>query len=130
MTGCIESSFNLASESRLPRWITLPPGLTRADVSVTLNLYAPLRGPDARFVLTDRKGKKLAEVKGKTKELSPSMYYRIVTEKGITEIIKLKPYREHENMEQNGRAVALFYVIDDLAVSKELLASDAASRAN
>ena len=95
-----------------------------------MNLYAPLRGPDARFVLTDRKGKKLAEVKGKTKELSPSMYYRIVTEKGITEIIKLKPYREHENMEQNGRAVALFYVIDDLAVSKELLASDAASRAN
>jgi hypothetical protein len=61
--------------------MTLPPGLTRADVSVTLNLYAPLLGPDAKFVLTDRKGKKLAEVKGKTKESIPSMYYQIVTEK-------------------------------------------------
>ena len=111
----------LASESKLPRSITLPPGLTRTDVSVTLNLYAPLRGPDAKFVLTDRKGEKLAEVKGNAKELTPSKYYRIVTEKGITEIIKLKPYREHENMEQNGRAVALFYVIDDPAVRKELL---------
>jgi hypothetical protein len=113
ISGCVESSFNLASESRLPRSMTLPPGLTRADVSVTLNLYAPLRGPDAKFILTDRKGKKLAEVIGKTKEVTSSRYYNIVTEKGVTEIIKLKPYREHENMEQNGRAVALFYVIDD-----------------
>ena len=122
LTGCVESTFNLASESKLPNSMTLPPGLTRTDVSITLNLYAPpLGGPDAKFVLTDRKGKKLAEVKGKTKELTPSIYYRIVTEKGTTEIVKLRPYTEHENMEQNGRAVALFYVIDDPAVVKELL---------
>jgi hypothetical protein len=127
ITGCVESTFTLASESKLPRSMTLPPGLTRTDVSVTLNLYAPLRGPDAKFVLTDGEGKKLAEVKGKTKELAPSSYYQIVTEKGITEIIKLKPYREHENMEQNGRAVALFYVIDDPAVRKELLAGSHAN---
>ena len=114
ITGCVESTFTLASESKLPRSMTLPPGLTRTDVSATLNLYAPLRGPDAKLVLTDRRGKRLAEVKGKTEKLTPSMYYHIVTEKGITEIVKLKPYREHENMEQNGRAVALFYVVDDL----------------
>ena len=130
ITGCVESTFTLATESRLPIFVTLPPGLTRSDVSITLNLYAPLRGPDAKFVLTDRKGKKLAEVKGKTKELAPSMYYQIVTEKDITEIIKLKPYREHENMEQNGIAVAQFYVIDDPAVRKKLLAGDAGSHAN
>ena len=53
-------------------------------------------------------------MKGKTKKpLAPSGYDRIVTENGVTEIIKLKPYREHENMEQNGIPVALFYVIDD-----------------
>jgi len=86
-----------------------------------LNLYTPLVGPDAKFVLTDRRGEKLAEVKGNTKELTQSTYYRISTEKGITEIIKLKPYREHENMEQNGIPIALFYVIDDPAVEKELL---------
>jgi hypothetical protein len=89
---------------------------------VTLNFYdAPLGGADATFSLTDATGKKLAEVKGRTKELTPSMYYRISTEKGITEIIKLKPYQEHENMEQNGIPVARFYVIDDPAVVKEVL---------
>src|SRR5690349_19916664 len=70
-TGCDESSFELASESGLPKCVVIPPGLTRADDSVTLNLYAPLRGPDAKFVLTEGKGKKLAEVKGKMKELTP-----------------------------------------------------------
>jgi uncharacterized protein YxjI len=76
-----------------------------------LNLYAPLFGPDAKFELTDSKGKTLAEVKGKTKEVTPSIY-RIVTEEGTVEVIKLKPYREHENMEQDGIPVARFYVID------------------
>jgi hypothetical protein len=33
-------------------------------------------------------------------------------------------------MEQGGRAVALFYVIDDEAVRKELLAGDAGQHAN
>ncbi len=34
-----ESTFELASESRLPKWIVLPPELTRADVSVTMSYY-------------------------------------------------------------------------------------------
>ncbi len=118
MSGCIESTFTLASESKLPRSITLPPGLTRTDISVALNLYAPLlRGPDAKFVLTDKSGKKLAEVRGKMETTTSSEYYRIVTENGIAEIVELKPYRAHENMEQNGRAVALFYVKDDSGVA-------------
>lgn len=116
ISGCIESSFNLASESKLPKSMSLPPGIARSDVSVSLNLYTPLRGPDAKFVLKDKKGKKLAEVKGRTKGSTRSTYYQIVTDKGITEIIQLRPYRAHENMEQNGRAVALFNVIDDATV--------------
>jgi len=96
ITGCVESSFTLANESRLPSCIALPPGLTRKDVSVTLNLYAPLRGPDAKLILKDKRGKKLAEVRGNNATLLRG--------------IELVPYREHANMEQNGRAVALFYV--------------------
>lgn len=120
ITGCVESSFTLANGSRLPKSITLPPGVSRTEVSVTLNLYSPLLGgSDAKLVVKDRAGKTLAEVKGKTKEINRFMYYQIVTEKGITDTIKLKPYMEHENMEQNGRAVALFSVIDDPAVVKE-----------
>ena len=116
ITGCVESSFTLAKESTLPRSMTLPPGLTRSDVSVTLNLYAPMRGPDAKFVLRDRKGKRLAEVKGKTNESTQSLCLHIATENGIAETIKLKPYKAHENMEENGTPVALFYVINDPAV--------------
>jgi hypothetical protein len=115
LTGCIESNFQLASEGRLPKWMALPPGLTRKDVSVTLNLYTPLRGPDAKFILKDRKGKHLAEVKAKWNGGS-------VVVNGITETITLVPYRAHENMEQNGRAVALFYVTDDAAAWKEIWA--------
>ena len=122
ITGCLESTFTLASDSRLPKCITLPPGLTRTDVSVILNLYAPLWGPDAKFILRDRKGKKLAEVKGKVKTLPSSRYFGIVAENGMTELVRLRPYVEHENMEQFGIPVALFYVIDDPDIRKEILA--------
>jgi hypothetical protein len=135
ITGCIESSFNLASESRLPKWITLPPGFSRTDVSVTLDFYSLPLGPDAIFILKDRNGKKLAKLNGKEKNHYPLFLnscpdrfdpgcpsYEVVVVNGITEIIRLRPYVAHENMEQNGRIVALFYVTDDPAVRKELLA--------
>ncbi len=114
MTGCVESSFELASESRLPKFVTLPPGLTRADVSVTLNYYT-MRG--AKFILKTSKGKKLAEINGKVKNIGPLYLknspgapgYEIVVANGITEIM------EHRKMEP------IFYVSDDPAVRKALL---------
>ena len=50
-----ESTFELASESRLPKWITLPPGLTRADVSITMSYYVMPWGSSATFILRDTK---------------------------------------------------------------------------
>jgi hypothetical protein len=134
ISGCIESTFNLASESRLPQGVTIPPGLTRTDVSVTLDYIGISQ---AKFTLRDKNGKKLATVTGKTKgnpvrlNTTPqgpdprSRSYQLVIINGVTEIIEDRPYREHENMVQNGRIVALFYVIDDPAVRKELLAGGA-----
>lgn len=131
MTGCIESSFNLADESRLPHGVTIPPGLTRSDVTVTLDY---ITGTRANFTIRDRTGKKLARVSGKTKggpvslKTIPLGYdpriegYQLVVINGVTEIIGDRPYREHEGMVQNGRIVALFYVIDDPAFSREILA--------
>ncbi len=53
--GFLESTFALAPESRLPKWVQLPPGYTRADVSATLALYSgPYLfglGDAAKFVL-------------------------------------------------------------------------------
>src|ERR1035441_9977339 len=60
-----ESTFELASESRLPKWITLPPGLTRADVSITMSLYSKLWGWSAVFTLKDTKGQIRTKVYGK-----------------------------------------------------------------
>lgn len=123
ITGCLESSFNLAGDSRLPRWITLPPGLTRTEVTVTLNYYTKPGGNDAKFILKDRKGKKLAEVRGQVKNSEPlrlknpppgfdSGYptYEVIVAHGITEIV------EHRRMEP------IFYVTDDPAVREQLLA--------
>jgi hypothetical protein len=52
-----ESTFQLANDSRLPKWITIPPGLTRADVSVTMNYDSMPIVDDVQFILKDRRGK-------------------------------------------------------------------------
>jgi hypothetical protein len=121
-----ESTFTLASESRLPKWITLPPGLTRADVSITMSYYVNSWGRSATFILRDKKEQILAKVKGKMKGLEPLQLknppkgfdpnypaYEVITVNGITDVI------EHRKPEP------IFYVTDDPAVMKELLAGGA-----
>src|SRR5664279_1386654 len=66
-----ESTFQLASESRLPKWITLPPGLTRADVSITMSLYYSFWGGNVKFILQDKKGGTLTKVYGENKGDKP-----------------------------------------------------------
>ena len=124
MVGCEwfpESTFELASESRLPKWITLPPGLTRADASITMSYYIKPWGSSAIFVLKDTKGQIRAKVNGKVKGSEPFQLehppngfppgypaYEIITVNGITEII------EHRKMEP------IFYITDDPAIWKDL----------
>src|ERR1700722_9328391 len=120
--GCYlfpEASFTLASDSRLPKWVTLQPGSTRADVSLTMNYYdVPSRS--AQFILRDKNGHTLKKENGKMRcgapfELKnppqgfPSGYpaYEAITVHGITEII------EHRKMEP------IFYVTDDPVVWKQ-----------
>ena len=116
-----ESTFQLASDSRLPKWITLPPGLARTDVSLTMSYYIKPWGSSATFTLRDKKGQILRKVYGKLKGSEPLYLkhpppgfppgypsYEVITANGITEII------EHRQMEP------LFYVTDDPAVRKEL----------
>jgi hypothetical protein len=131
-TGCIESTFNLASESRLPQGVTIPPGLTRADVIITLDFYTL---GQAKFTVRNKAGKKLTTSTGKTagnpidlKTTPPGADpriegYELVVIDGVTEIIGCRPYRDHENMVQNGRIVALFYVMDDPAIREAVLAA-------
>ncbi len=111
-----ESTFELASESRLPKWIVLPPGLTRADVSITMSYYNKPWGWDTTFILKDTTGQLRTKVYGKERDLEPPPpgfppgypAYEVITVNGITDII------EHRKMEP------IFYVTDDPAVWKEL----------
>ena len=139
LLGCSffpESSFELARESRLPKWFTLPSGLSRSNVTVTLDYYIdPNRA--ATFTLLDVKnqsprpqgrpsGRKLAAVNVTEKDIQqptlknkpagvPVHYptYAIVTVNGVTEVI------EHRRMEP------IFYITDDPAVLSELGVSGA-----
>jgi hypothetical protein len=129
-----ESSFELAHESRLPKWFTLRSGLTRPDVTVTMDYYIDSGGRTATFKLLDvRKqppwpegrpsGRRLADVNGTNKGSEPLTLknnprpisgqipypsYEIITANGITEVI------EHRKMEP------IFYIVDDPAVLSEL----------
>lgn len=114
-----EATFELASDSRPPKWVTLPPEFTRANVSLTMNYYfVPWRR--AQFILRVKNGRILKKENGKMRcrapfELEnpphgfPSGYpsYEAITVNGITEIV------EHKKMEP------IFYVTDDTAVWKQ-----------
>jgi hypothetical protein len=124
-TGCEyfpESSFQLANESRLPKWFNLPLGLTRADVSVTMNYYSTPGIGVATFILQDKKNRTLGKIYATQKRggpfdsngfpVSPADYYpcfEVITANGITEIV------EHKKMEP------IFYITDDPAVWKALM---------
>ncbi len=118
MTGCAEANWTLANESRLPRGIELPPGLTRKDVSIDMNTYARLRGPDTEFIVRDRKGKKLARIKGKARRYPDD---NIVVINGITEVLALVPCGPHQGYVQDGHIVSLFYVVDEPRERNEIL---------
>ena len=115
-----ESSFSLANESRLPKWFTLLPNQTRANVTVTMDYYIDSSGRTATFTLRDSSGSVISKVTGKQKGLEPLHRstrlpgypegypsYEIITVGGITEII------EHRKMEP------IFYVTDDPEVKAE-----------
>src|SRR6185437_13567409 len=108
--GCLESNFVLSKESRLPRWLPLPPGLTRADVSVTMNYYSTLGGDDTQIMLEDKNGKVVAEINGKqTCQYPKSGYpsYILIEANGIAEAI------EHKKMDD------IFYVSDDSSIKQK-----------
>jgi hypothetical protein len=115
INGCVDSLNYLASDSRLPKWFTLPPGLTRADVMVVRQSMQPTRrGVDIKVVLYEKKEyKKLADVRGKT-ILSGKFVINVVN--GVPEVTGYKTQTD-----EHGDLLPYFYVVDDLAVKRKLL---------
>jgi hypothetical protein len=113
LRGCVESEFTLSPESRLPKWFTLPSGVSRTEVSVTLTYYTMGK---AKLTLEDRQGRTLAEIDGEENwhpqtlkkqnssgGFDPGAYplYVIIKANGIAEVV------EHRKMEP------IFYITDD-----------------
>ena len=121
LIACAESGFDLAPESRLPKWFDVPKGKVRADLKVTMDYYVKPNKREVVFKLYDENGKKLRKVKGtllgdRPLELKDSKKgvskgypsYEVIIVNGITDIV------EHRKMEP------IFYMADDPAVLEEL----------
>jgi hypothetical protein len=121
LNGCSvlpEATFQLATDSRLPRWFEQPAGLSRSQVAVQMDYYvAPwgrratftFLGPDRRVIqrVTARvtgDGPRTSE--GKVTRAYPS--YEIVRVGGVVDIV------EHRQLEPQ------FWMTDDPAVWKSL----------
>ena len=124
-----ESTFELAQDSRLPRWFSLPAGLARSDVSVTMNYYVTPMGRVATFILQDKKNHRLGKIYAKQRGTEPlhlktfpptgasgDPAFEVITTNGITEII------EHQ------KAEPIFYITDDPAVWKALMGVEPPAR--
>ena len=113
ITGCVDSVNYLASDSRLPKWFTLPPGLTPADVTVVRYAMEPTsRGVD-KVVLYEGRYKKLSEVSGKSIRLG-NFLLNVVN--GVPEITEYKAQND-----EHGNRMPCFYVVDDPALNRKLL---------
>lgn len=127
MPGCAESMFDLAPDSRLPRWFALPKGLTRAEVTVHETKYLDhsvfTLYDTSHSSLWDSRGHELAQVSAVSHgaislsenenahggyDGNPYPLYEVLTVNGITEVLEYK------------RMEPLFYVSDDPQVRKRL----------
>ena len=125
LAGCLEASFELAPESRLPKWLDAPEGVARSDLKVTMDYYSTFSGGEYIFTFYDKnKFLKIQKISLtteeqptiRTKELrnSPAGYpksypaYNVVTVNGVTDIV------ERREMEP------FFYMTDDPAIWEEL----------
>jgi hypothetical protein len=116
-----ESTFDLSPESRLPRWFKVPAGMSRDDLTVTMNYYSWPSGRTATFDLYDSHKHTLSHLHGTLRGLEPTRLsttgqgaqlsdpsYEVITVNGVTDVI------EHRLAE------SVFYLNDDPIVWKRL----------
>jgi hypothetical protein len=125
LTGCLESKFELAQDSRIPKWFDIPKNKTRSDLVVKAEYYSSFHGgklvfklyekghffADQTFTISTQSGADLKSVQlnkdsGTSKKGYPR--YKVLTINGRTDII------EHRKMEP------IFYTTDDPVVWEEL----------
>ena len=125
LTGCLESSFQLSGDSRLPKWFDVPDGADRNNFSVTMDLYSTFSGGEAviklfqkdktfhmqEYTITTEEQPNIRSVQLKSPpEGFQKGYprYKVVKINGITDIIELR------------KMEPFFYMTDDPVIWKEL----------
>lgn len=116
-----ESSFKLSEGSRLPNWVSIPAGMSRSEITVTLSYFSKPWGRSCTLVVEGPQKEQLVKLSGKVYGNGPmkvksstsdtsSDYpsYELITINNVAEVI------EHRRQEP------IFYVTDDPAVLKAL----------
>src|ERR1041385_1996533 len=97
-----ESLFDLSPKSRLPKWFSVPTGLSRPEVGVKMAYYIDSSGRTARFTLyVARTRRTLETVTGRCRGDQPTVLqsqpdsddpehpsYEVITAKGITDVVE------------------------------------------
>ena len=116
----LESSFDLAPESRFPRWFSIPQGFNRNELMVKIYYYSPLPpysydvkaeliGPLPEFRILERKtGKHRWHPDSERRGYQSYPGYVIASVNGIEEVI------EHKAMGP------IFYISDDPKLIAEI----------
>lgn len=132
--GCVESNFELASESRLPGWLELPAEVARKDVAIELYSYVPpLRSTDDQVFVVTVKGRKVSEVSGRswllprTKKVLDRYYatiprpaypnprYEVVQINGKVDVMEFREYSQQNRDPMR----AVFWMADDADILRE-----------
>ena len=127
MSGCLESSFQLSDESRLPKWFVIPEGKNEHDYTVQVDLHSTIGGGGGKTVIKLYKKDSVFPIEKYTITIeeqpstlsvqleSPSRDYPkgypayiVATINEVTDIIELR------------KMEPVFYMTDDPAVWKEL----------
>ena len=107
--GCMESHFQLAADSRLPKWVDLPTNLKREDATIDLEYWGGPLGGSVTVKVNDKAGKQFLSLTGNLEggwglgEASSgdrSVFYK-VTINGVSELVEHRPSK------------AGFYITDD-----------------
>ena len=110
--GMIESNFQLAQESRLPKWFQIPSNYSRNDVTMSITTYSTasgkivakmvVRGPRPEHkVLSEKIGTKRMHPLSQQLGYDKYPLYSIISVDGIDEVFEQR------------RPEAIFYISDD-----------------
>jgi hypothetical protein len=127
LAGCLESSFQLSDESRLPKWFVIPEGKNAHDYTVQIDLHSTIGGGGGKTVIKLYERDKTFPVERYTITLEeqpstlsiqlssppvgyPKGYpaYIVATINDVSDIIELR------------KMEPVFYMTDDPAIWEEL----------